>query len=605
MPRFATQESRVRTCADGTRVFVSPLELGPLPANANVALERGAHAHPSRPFLVARDARDAWETLSYAEALRRAQRVASGLLAAGVTPDRPVLILAPNGIAHATLALAAAYVGIPVAPLPLEYVRIGADPARLARLIATIGPSLAFLENAHLTPEAVPTFDGIEIVDDIATLERDVTSDVAEHAARVTLDSIAKIVFTSGSTGDAKGVINTHRMIVANQVAFEQVWFSNAAEEREKPESPVLVDWLPWSHTYGGNKVFHFALHRGGTLYIDDGRPTSDGFARTLRNLREIAPTVYFGVPRSFALLVPELATDRALRDRFFTRLGFAFSAGAAMPLPLAAAFAEVARTATARIVPLLGGWGATETAPGATCVHELAPRQNSLGVPLPGVEVALAPIDQGYELRVRGPNVTPGYWRRPDASATAFDASGFYRSGDAGSLVDEAVPGAGFAFGGRLTEHFKTSSGAWVVASTLRERFLEAAAPLASDAVITGADRDDVGVLVYLDIAAARARAGTPTAELPELAADPAIRSEVSSALSAIAAGATAQTERIARAAIVGDPPQAATGELTAKGTIARGVALRLRAGAIAALHDGPAGLCDTTGSARLAGEP
>ncbi len=578
--RFPAQRMTSRTEAGGTRVFRSPLSLEPLPRNANVALERGAAAHPQRAFLVARDAADGWTALRYGDALRRVRAIAAGLLELGATPERPLLVVAPNGIASGLVTLAALHVGIPIAPIPPEYARAGVDPARLARLAAAVHPALAYVDASLAECDFGLTGAGLTRVADIATLERGATGAVETAARSVTLDTVAKILFTSGSTGEPKGVITTHRMIVANQVAFAQIWPPG-------DEPPVIVDWLPWSHSFGGNKVFNLALHRGGTLYVDEGRPTAAGFARTLRNLREIAPSMYFGVPRSFALLVPALANDEALRERFFSNLDFAFSAAAALPQPLVAAFASVARAATPRIVPLFGGWGATETAPGATCEHEVAARGASLGVPLPGVEIALVPVAGGRELRVRGPNVTPGYWRDAGATGAAFDASGFYRSGDAGTLVDEGVPDAGFAFAGRLAEHFKLSSGSWVVASALRSAFLEAASPLAFDAVITGADRDDVGALVYLDLAATRAFAGSPSLDCAVLAADPSVRRHIARALRSVNAGRRDRAERLARAAIVGEAPLSTTGELTAKGTIARAAALRLRANAIAAMHD------------------
>ncbi len=590
--RFPAQRMLAQTTADGRRIFRSPLALEPLPRNANVALERGAFAHPDRAFLRARGSSGAWETLRYGDALRRVHRIAQGVLDSGATPRQPLLVLSPNGIAHALITLAALHVGVPIAPIALEYVREGADDSRLARLVAAIGPAVAYVDASLADCAALSALDGLSIVDRLAKLDREPTTAVAAASQRVTLDTIAKIVFTSGSSGEPKGVINTHRMIVANQVAFTQIWPAHDAES-EVDEPLVLVDWLPWSHTFGGNKVFNLALHRGGTLYVDDGRPTSEAFSRTLRNLREIAPSIYFGVPRSFALLVPALEADDVLRERFFSRLDFAFSAAAGIPQSLVTSFAAVARATTSRTVPIFGGWGATETAPGATCAHDRATPATSLGVPLPGVEIALAPVPGGQELRVRGPNVTPGYWHHIAATHDAFDAHGFYRSGDAGTLVDESSPDKGFAFAGRLAEHFKLSSGSWVVASLLRAQLLEAASPLALDVVITGADRDDVRALVYLDLDATRTFTESPplsqagSLDCATLAADARVRRHIARALSVVNKGRRDRSKRIAYAAIVDDAPHSSTGELTAKGTIARADSLRLRASVIATLHD------------------
>lgn len=575
---FPPQRVLVRTRGDGARVYRSTLDLAALPTNANVALERGAAAHPTRAFIRARDARGRWETLTYAGALARARAIACGLRACGATHDRPLLVLAPNGIEHALVALGASLACVPLVPIGLEYARADSPSERFTRIVSTVTPAIAYVDRSLLCGDVARALAGVEIFDRTTRLE---AANDGGPLPAATLDTVAKILFTSGSTGNPKGVIVTHRMIVSNQVAFAQIWPSSASDP------PVLVDWLPWSHSFGGNKVFGLALHRGGTLVVDDGRPTASDFARTLQSLSDWSPTIYFGVPRSFALLIDALERDGDLRARFFSQLDFAFSAAAALPPDRARTFARLARETSGREIPLLGGWGATETAPGAICVHDFSAPAASLGVPLPGTEIALVSARGLAELRVRGPNVTPGYWREEQATRAAFDDDGFYRSGDAGALVDAERPERGFIFAGRLTEHFKLSSGAWVASTHVRERFLHAAAPVVFDVVITGADRDEVGGLVYLDLAAARAFVGSEELDRTALAAHPILREHIARALATVAAQAGGRAERIARATIVAAEPLATTGELTAKGTIARGVALRLRAATIAEMHD------------------
>ncbi len=567
---FAPQCVDIEFRADGSRIVRAREPLGPVARSANAALERGARSGAERTLLAEparEDGTSGWRTLSYGAALRRARAIAQGLLDAGADRNRPVLIAARNGIPHALVTFAAQEIGVPTIPIAPSRLHddASAHAADLATLVRRLRPAVAFADDAALGARVAALLPGTAVVTDVATLESTPTPTVARCARAVNARTVAKVMLTSGTTGAYKGVLTTHGMIVSNQVAFSQVW---PLFDREPP---VLVDWLPWSHAFGGTKVLNFALHRGGTLYVDDGLPTPGDFARTIAHLRDVAPTLYFNVPRGYALLVAALENDAALRATFFSRLRLAFSAAATLPPSLAKRFARLRANGSSRAVPLVAGWGLTETAPGATCVHQYAAAPNAIGVPLPGVEIKLAPVDGRDELRVRGPNVTPGYAGEADATRAAFDEEGFFRSGDAGRLVDDARPERGFTFAGRLAENFKLSTGVWVRATLLRDALLEAAAPLLADVLLTGDDADDVCAIVFL---------------APGACDDATTRAQLSRALSAAAAGATGPSGRIARALVASDPPSAAAGELTAKGTLNRAVALKRRSTDVSRLY-------------------
>jgi len=566
---FAPQRVDVETRADGSRVLRASEALRPFARSTNVALAYGAASFAQRPFLVERDRSGdgiAWTTLTYRAAHRQARRIAQGLLDAGASPERPVLIAASNGIAHALVTLAAHEVGVPT--IPLARVRPGDETSAQARalrgIVRRLAPCVAYADDPESARTIETTQDGIATVTDLSRLERAPTDAIDACSASIGPATVAKIMLTSGTTGDPKAVLVTHGMIVSNQVAFAQVW------PHFDREPPVLVDWLPWSHAFGGNKVFHFALHRGGTIYVDDGAPTERDVARSIENLSVVAPTAYFNVPRGYAMLVDALETDAALRARFFSHLRLAFSAAAALPHTLADRFARVCARETPRNVPLLGGWGLTETAPGATCVHTFDASPRTIGVPLPGVEIKLARADGRDELRVRGPNVTPGYACDEAATHAAFDDEGFFRSGDVATLVDEADPDRGLLFGGRVAENFKLSSGVWVRTAPLRDAILEAA-PFASEVLLLGDDADEVCALIFIE---------------PHRKCESDIRIRAAQALAVVAQSAGGRSDRIARALLVFDLPNTAAGEMTQKGSLNRTIARERRARDVARLY-------------------
>src|SRR5579884_738097 len=404
---------------------------------------------------------------------------------------------------------------------------------------------------------------------------RSPTGAVEKAFAAVGPDTVAKLLFTSGSTGTPKGVVNTHHMLCSNQAMLGQCW------PFLTEEPPVLVDWLPWSHTFGANHNLNLVLFNGGTLYIDDGKPAPPLFGRTLAALRDISPTVYFNVPAAFALLAPALEADPELARRFFTHLRFMFYAGAALPEALALRLRELARRLADHDVPLTSSWGTTETSPAATSAHFPDPPVGCIGVPLAANTIKLAPVADKLEIRVSGPNVTPGYFGAPALTAAAFDEGGFYRSGGAGVLVDAEGPDRGLRFDGRIAEDFKLLTGTWVTVGPLRLRLLSEAKVL-SDAVICGHDREYVAVLAWINQAEARGVTGSGEDVALE---DAQLREHLAQALDRLNAGAGSAT-RVQRLLLLAEPPSLDAGEITDKGYINQRACLECRAAEVERLY-------------------
>ena len=548
------------------RTLRSEVALLPYPDRVTDDLVRWARETPDAIFLAQRRA-ERWETIGFAEMLERVRRIASALLAAGGSQEHPLAIIAENGIDHAAVALAAMYAGVPASPISTGYARSDADPARLRALIDVLQPFAAFVPDPAMAARVAATLPDLPLLIDAAALDADPSrADLAQAA--IGTDTVAKILFTSGSTGTPKGVITTHRMLCSNQTMLQQVW-------PDVTESPVLVDWAPWSHTAAGNKNFGLVLRNGGTFYVDDGKPAPGAFDATLRNLHEIAPTFYFNVPRGWSLLLEALEHDAPLATTFFSRIRILLNAGASLPESLRARLAVLGNRYAGREIPVVSAWGATETAPMATAVWGARPASaETIGTPVPGVEIKFAPVEDRYELRVRGPNVTPGYWRNPEATAAAIDDEGFFMSGDAGALLDPDDPSRGIVFGGRLSENFKLSSGTWVNAGLLRLDVIEACDRAIDDVVFAGVDRDELTALVFV---------------APAYAGDPALPERLRAAVGRHNARNPASSTRIARIAIAAEPPNAARGEITDKGSVNQRRVLQNRGTEVARLHADP----------------
>lgn len=588
---FAPAAVDVRTEPDGSLVLSSPLPLGDPPPSVGEVLRSQAATIPTATFLAER--RDGgWRRLTYGEAATAVRRIAQALLDRGASPTRPVMLLSSNAIDHALVQLAAMEIGAPAAPVSPAYSLLSRDHIKLRQVYEALDPSVVYAADGEAFSAALEALDadrvvvsrrprpGDEVLDEL--LDTTPTEEVARAADGVAPDTVAKILFTSGSTGSPKGVINTQRMLCSNQQAIFQLW----PFLRSRP--PVIVDWLPWSHTFGGNHNFNMVLFAGGTLYIDEGKPAPGLFDVSLTNLKEIAPTMYFNVPAGYGMLVPHLRSDPELRERFFSKLDVLFYAAAALPQNLWDELEDLAISVRGKRVRMLSAWGSTETAPLATSVHFTIERAGVIGLPAPGTEIKLAPVGDKLELRVRGPNVTPGYWGRDDLTAAAFDEEGFFRMGDAGKLADPDDPARGLVFDGRIAENFKLTSGTWVHAGELRVAAIAACAPVIGDAVVTGHDRDEIGLLVFPNFAACRQLVGSDEATPAELVTAPEIHAIVASGLERHNETNTAGSRRITRALLLTEPPSIDAGEITDKGYLNQRAVLDRRAELVERLYRG-----------------
>ncbi len=578
----------------------SPKPLGEYPARVTDRLQHWATHAPERVFLAQRGPNGLWETTTYGNALHRVRRLAQGLLGHGLSQERPLMILSGNSVEHGLLALAAMYVGIPYAPIAPAYSLAVNEFHALSHLWKNFTPAMVFAQDGAkferplkklLQAESTKVVihgswpEGLACVT-LAELEsEEPTSAVDEANRRVSPDSIAKILYTSGSTGLPKGVITTHRMLCSNQQMLCEV-LQFLAEE-----PPVICDWLPWNHTFGGSHNFGIVLYNGGTLYIDAGKPTKELFGETLRNLREIPTTAYFNVPKAYQMLVGHMRTDEVLRKTFFQRLQCLFFAAAGLSQHVWDALQDLAYETCGEEILVVTGLGATESSPYALSTGIGGAAAGHLGLPVPGVELKLVPVEDKIEARLRGPSITPGFWRRPDLNAAAFDEENFYCLGDAVKFLDERDPLKGFIFDGRLNEDFKLSSGTWVRVGPLRMKLLAHFGILLQDVVIAGPNREFATALFFpaLEVCRKLCPKLPEHASAREVLSSEEVRAVFRELLQSFAAESTGSSTRIERAALLDVPPSLECQELTDKGSINQMAVLKNRADEVEALYREP----------------
>jgi feruloyl-CoA synthase len=580
---------------DGTIYLRPKAQLRDYPVRLTDRLHHWAREAPERVFMAERDATGGWRQITYAQLLISTRRIASALLARGLSAEQPIVILSGNSVDHALLAFGALYAGIPFCPVSPAYSLVSRDYGKLGYLMKLLTPGLVFADDAGKFADALAAnvAPGTEIAASRGKLPgRDVTllSDLLaapEHPRLDAIndaigpDTIAKFLLTSGSTGNPKAVINTQRMICANQVMLRET----LAFLMDEP--PVIVDWLPWNHTFGGNHNIGLTLFNGGSIYLDEGKPMPGGIEQTVRNLREISPTVYFNVPKGYESLLPYLRDDSALRAKFFGKLHAMFFSGAALSPFVWNSLDELAVQETGFRVPMLTGLGATETSPFFMSVRPDTSRSGHVGLPVLGNDAKLLPNNGKLEVRAKGPNVTPGYWRQPELTAAAFDEEGFYKFGDALKPVDPDNLDAGFDFDGRIAEDFKLASGTWVSVGPLRARFVAACAPLVRDVVIAGINRDELSALVILDLDGCRLiNPKLPANDLAAAAADPLIRAAFRERFQKLLAIATGSSTRITRAVLFDTPLSIDRGEVTDKGSINQRAVIEHRSAVIEQIY-------------------
>ena len=595
---FLDAQVEVERRPDGTIILRSPVPPAPYARCLGEFLERWASEKPEQIFLAQREG-DEWRTLNYRETLTHVRAIASALLKYNLSTARPLAILSENSIEHALLALAAMHVGIPYVPISASYSLMSRDFKKLKTIFSLMNPGLVFAEDGQRFAPAISALSGFDF--ELITLrnaeemsresrsfstllESENSKEVDRAYEAVHGETIVKFLLTSGSTGEPKAVINTQRMMCSNQQAHVQTWPLLA------DEPPMVVDWLPWNHTMAGNYIFGMTLVNGGSYYIDEGRPMPGLIEKTVQNLREISPTAYFNVPRGYEALLPYLENDAELRRNFFARLKVMLFGGAALPANLWERLNRVAIAELGRRVYLTAGYGATETAPGVTLIHFPTSRSGGLGLPVPGVEIKMIPVSDKYELRVRGENVTPGYWKREDLTAAAFDDEGFYKMGDAARFVDPDDPTQGIEFAGRVAEEFKLTSGTWVHVGALRVKAIAALAPVAQDIVITGHDRDEIGFLIFPSIAGCRSLCPELNEEnsLKELLADVRIHDAVRGGMQELKQQGGGSSTYATRAILLDEFPSIDAGEITDKGYLNQRAVLERRAEFVEKIYAG-----------------
>jgi feruloyl-CoA synthase len=591
-PHSVLQENR----ADGTILLTSQQKLGPVVNTVGDWLHKWSAEAPDRVFLAERSGAG-WRKERYGTVLEQVRAIASCLLARGMGPKTPILIMSGNGIDHGLLALAAQYIGVPIVPVVEQYSLIPQAHGRLLQVIKLVNPKMAYIVDAERYKSALE-LDGLKDIEIVASqigtflddrnitpfsqlLSGDNSVDIDTVFAKLTPDNVAKILMTSGSTSEPKGVVTTHRMMCTNQTQIAD------ALPFLSQRPPRVVDWLPWNHVFGGSHNFNMMLANGGSFYIDDGKPVAGKFERTLENLSMVTGTLCFNVPAGFQMLLTALQKDTQFVQRFFADLDLIFYAGASLPQDVWQGFEDMAMSIKGEIPLMTSSWGLTETAPSALMQQEPTERSGVVGVPLTGLVAKLIPDDvMRCEIRVKGANITPGYFNAPDKTKDAFDDEGFFITGDAMRFVDPNDANKGLKFDGRMSEDFKLLTGTWVRAGQLRLDMLSCLSPLASDLVVTGADLDQIGLLIVPNKAYLE-HLGYSTEDLGGALCDEKLLDDIRRRLTEHSKVGDSSSTRVGRALVMTEPPSIADSEITAKGNLNFKKILVRRAALVSRLYD------------------
>ena len=591
----------VEEMSDGSKILRSPQTLEEYPENQSKWIFDWAKKAPTRIFLADRSGLNGdWRSITYFDFSKKIKSIGQALLDRSEGKIRPIAILSDNSVNNALLLYGAMHVGIPVVPISPAYSLLSQDFGKLKYILANTSPNLIYIEDGQkfravlesnqfgdaeiIVSNNIP--DNIEVTPFDELISVQPTSAVDKASADVTSDTIAKILFTSGSTGQPKGEINTQGMLCSNQQAMSQVWtFLN-----EKP--PVTVDWLPWNHTFGGNHNLNMILRNGGTLYIDFGKPAPGLIEETIRNLKEISPTIYFNVPRGYDMLLPYFDKDQDLRRSFFANLEMIFYAAAALTQSTWEKLEYFSELTIKKRVMMLSGWGATETAPDCTHVHWPISKAGVIGLPIPGTEIKLVPNENKIEMRVRGPNVMPGYWKQDELTEEVFDEHGFYCIGDAARLEDPSDIRKGIIFDGRISENFKLSTGTWVAVGSLRTDIIASASNVIQDAVVTGHDRDEIGLLIFPNVLGCRTLCPDLSleTELEVLLSQKNVKNALVSGLMDYNSRHSVSSRRVTRAILMTEPANIDKNEITDKGYVNQRAVLERRSNLVDKLYKGAA---------------
>jgi feruloyl-CoA synthase len=592
--RLGNMTAREERRADGTSIVSSVEELGPYPRAIVDALEDWGARTPDAILIADREG-EGWRKLSFAQVLDRIPPLAQALLDAGLSAERPLMILSGNEIEHFLLGMAAIWVGIPYAPISPAYSLISTDFGKLRHIAGLLTPGMIYASDGKKFAPAIDAVfsadvplivrsnpisgRAVSVFDEL--LQTPVTPAVQQAHDAITPDTVAKVLFTSGSTGLPKGVITTNRMMACNQQMIRQ------ALAFVQDEPPVLLDWMPWNHVAGGSHNTGIAIYNGGTFYIDDGQPTPARFGRTLENLKTVQPTLFTNVPKAYEFLVAAFDEHPEARRNLFARLKLLQYAGAGLSQHVFDGLDRAARAETGERVLIITGYGSTETAPFAFTTTWAVEEAGHIGLPAAGMTIKLVPNGDKTELRLKGPNVTPGYWRDEAKTAEAFDEEGFYKIGDAVRFADPEDITKGFVFDGRVTEDFKLSTGTWVNFAAVRSAVIAACAPLIRDVVVTGLDRNFIGAMIFPDLAACARHAGLPVeSSAPAILAHPAVREKFADSLAVLAQQSTGSSNHVARALLMADAPDIDKGEVTDKGSINQRAVRTHRAALVESLY-------------------